>query len=703
MPTLTGRGVLSETPSFLPSQAEAEGERGPFLPFEGAPRASSHKQQRHTPYAAVKRRHALSAALAVAAAAASLVILCFRGAHRRLGGSLVLRALAWGTPPLLGQMEETDYSFFDECRTPRQDWPPQQGEADGFPSEQETLQHLAAALAEEDMRYAAAHTGSAPVPQSGGPPDGWIENIVLGLNWLKGDPVERQQQEELLAGEAPEETGERGASSPALTSAVSQELQDSHVSSADSPQTVPLSLAAVGPPMGGSWDNGLEEALAEWRARFAQVETAVSEETAVSPDQEVAGGEQQLQKATPQQQDGRTDAPAAEPQEQSQQQEQPDAAEPQEQSQQQEHPDAAPAAPVSSTSVAREAEQGPPSKVFLLTILEVLTAAPEAAVPDESASAAAVSKRPLSEEAEDDEDLSNLPAWKISKGPPVRIAQASLHHLAEAHPLYRIPPLADDVVLLKSLSPKAALEASCCKSVWEQLKAITLVMSKPRISTEDTGQLIAACEGILGILEKRHRTAVRGLYPSRAVERLGIRYLCFDALLSVTMLLGSAMHADQWFPRLIKSVPTDFAPDADRKCRKLNYYFNLAVELNNALATIKQGKRPSELDTVLLKRKLFNTHVAANVFNLRDLDPWAQLAAVPLAVGRSSCVSGRHHQQVKGGKTERVGRTEGRDSEKCAPLLFRMRRGDPPCAREKESHLSELSANPSSDLPSVER
>ncbi|KAL8438856.1 hypothetical protein Efla_000774 [Eimeria flavescens] len=114
----------------------------------------------------------------------------------------------------------------------------------------------------------------------------------------------------------------------------------------------------------------------------------------------------------------------------------------------------------------------------------------------------------------------------------------------------------------------------------------------------------------------------------------GCRALCSRLLVVRTLLamprldedrlFGSAMRPHEWFPHLVDMVPTDFRPNFPIEPHRPMHFTMLSWRLSQALSLLKNGVRPSEKETIELKRSLFDGELAPRLFKRKDWNAWRE-------------------------------------------------------------------------------
>ncbi|KAL8448970.1 hypothetical protein Emed_003322 [Eimeria media] len=194
----------------------------------------------------------------------------------------------------------------------------------------------------------------------------------------------------------------------------------------------------------------------------------------------------------------------------------------------------------------------------------------------------------------------------------------------DTHLYYRLPILWPGTAprtfnLARAFDPMSGVTA------YPHLRTIRYLLTQATLHPSNAEPLFTACEEIVSHLFRFHRNPLNNKRPAAAAYLLSRRYLCFDAIFTVVQLLGPAALAEQWWPKLVESIPTDYTRPIDRRGNAPAATVlsdELALRLSAALAQLKKGIRPSEEETVQLKRALFFNKVLRLKLKDPKWDPW---------------------------------------------------------------------------------
>ncbi|KAL8455636.1 hypothetical protein Emag_000566 [Eimeria magna] len=175
------------------------------------------------------------------------------------------------------------------------------------------------------------------------------------------------------------------------------------------------------------------------------------------------------------------------------------------------------------------------------------------------------------------------------------------------HPYYRLPPL-EPGRIPRSFNIARAFDSMSGVSVHPHLQTIRRLLLQPSITPAQAEPLITALEELVSHLYRFQRSPLDTKKPGIAAYLLARRYLSLEAVFIGVQLLGPAMHPQNWWPKLVQSIPSGFSRTLKRKRRYKKTTISsceLARRLSAAIALLKKGIRPSLRDTVQLKRDLF--------------------------------------------------------------------------------------------------
>ncbi|CDJ33092.1 uncharacterized protein EMH_0079990 [Eimeria mitis] len=150
------------------------------------------------------------------------------------------------------------------------------------------------------------------------------------------------------------------------------------------------------------------------------------------------------------------------------------------------------------------------------------------------------------------------------------------------------------------------------------------LLSKQFLYFDDMEKLAHVAEALIEHGTNHQRQDLSEHSPTRAVERLGMRFLLMDAVVSAFIVLGQKPDEKLW-----KSFT-----DAINHKPPLGHFYGMlggretwasqALQLSRAIETLKTGKRPKAADLVHLKRMLICSPSSHPRFKKPDFNPWRQ-------------------------------------------------------------------------------
>ncbi|KAL8428334.1 hypothetical protein Efla_007475 [Eimeria flavescens] len=616
MQALNGHVSLPDSPA--PAAAADQGsEAEAFSAFEGGgdTRASPFifpKRLRSAPAATAhaRLRVTLSAVLSAVAASALLLLLCFRAARGRLGQGLSLRVLAYRQrDPIRRVLDEQDYIDLDECLGVHPDlrFPPkpQNPFAD---AERETFEQLFSAVAEE-VRFGHASQAASAAPAFSGPSPGWLAPprpfSLLSYDWRDNYPPLWPVPSVWVASPQPDAglSGSAAQWPPRWTAGPPTPAQSSPPLMLPVKESLRLVEGSPRSPSHSGTRGGQRDDLAPPSKKLKIKEESKEPAKPCFQNQPIRMALKlppRLQKA--QQQHERNERQAAVP----------------------------------LPTAANKKDAGLPPR-------GLSTSGPPLAPSSSSSSnskkpAEAIPQASTSKEV----TLAQLPSpqggGRCSSGliETRRFERAIPYPYPSIppaqHPFYRLPRLQAHYVVLREFSPTLAVGGPCCKSIWELLEFAGTLLGRLELNSVDVSRLVEISEMLMGFLVKRHGSLVADQFPHRAVQRLGVRYLCFDVLVSAIHLLGDVMHAGEWFEALGEAVPSNYFPSRSMNPARANHYLSLSLMLTNALALLKKQERPSAEITVILKANLMPSRVTSRILDSANKVP------DPTACSNSPCL-----------------------------------------------------------------
>ncbi|KAL8442051.1 hypothetical protein Emed_007426 [Eimeria media] len=186
---------------------------------------------------------------------------------------------------------------------------------------------------------------------------------------------------------------------------------------------------------------------------------------------------------------------------------------------------------------------------------------------------------------------------------------------------YRLPLVPAEAVQTHFLT-HAVLSGTCCRGIWDPLSVIRTRLRKRVLNSVEVTQVIAACQQVVKYLLRKHTNDLRFLNPSKATERLAMRYLCLEALVNCVQSIGPSMKPEEWFFHLVRAVPVHFRLTSVHRSSASRFNTKLLVLLQQALTELRAGRRPSLKLTKEIKKKLFCSKVSPSSLKQDFWDKW---------------------------------------------------------------------------------
>ncbi|KAL8434390.1 hypothetical protein ACSSS7_003216 [Eimeria intestinalis] len=191
-----------------------------------------------------------------------------------------------------------------------------------------------------------------------------------------------------------------------------------------------------------------------------------------------------------------------------------------------------------------------------------------------------------------------------------------------AHPFYSLPVLRPGA-LTRGLDLSAVLRPSpTIKAPLRSLKRVQGLLKKEVLEANEAQVLVSLTESLVRYLVLRHRSRLPIINPSLTADRLGMRFMCLEAIVCLMQLLGPAISPHLWWDPFVRWVPTEYNPlPSQSRLPRAAEFRELCIRLSYACKRLKRGLRLSEEDTVQLKRDLLTTQ-APTRFKESKWDAW---------------------------------------------------------------------------------
>ncbi|KAL8454206.1 hypothetical protein Emed_000464 [Eimeria media] len=215
-------------------------------------------------------------------------------------------------------------------------------------------------------------------------------------------------------------------------------------------------------------------------------------------------------------------------------------------------------------------------------------------------------------------------AVTMLSGVVIRIHHPPPAMAAGTHVYYRLPHTVPEGGLRPFDANVAFFSSRRARFLCDNMAVIRRLYRKSSLNETESQLLISLGERVVNYLFCLHQASPNEVSPFRACELLGVRYMCFDFLVSLIQLFGPAANPQAWFPQIVAKIPTDFTRMLGPKAGRGKHFACLAYRLSAALRLLKQGLRPTAQVTIMLKRDIFRLDSGPGFFRLKEWDSWRE-------------------------------------------------------------------------------
>ncbi|CDJ60991.1 hypothetical protein EMWEY_00036910, partial [Eimeria maxima] len=214
------------------------------------------------------------------------------------------------------------------------------------------------------------------------------------------------------------------------------------------------------------------------------------------------------------------------------------------------------------------------------------------------------------------------PSLQGLRGPRTSISAA-----IREHPFVRLPRRAEDtfwgpicVDFEQALSSTSGL-----RNPIPLLHKARALLLKGVLSRQEMRELRQITQNLMEHAVHYQNQNVEGFRGSYAVERLGVRFMVLDVVVSTLIVLDQTPKPEDW-QAFVSTISHDVAPLADRRSRagRPNLSATRALELSRAIQTLKRGVRPEPRDLLRIKRMLLCLPTSPRNFQTAEFDPWRE-------------------------------------------------------------------------------
>ncbi|KAL8450149.1 hypothetical protein Emag_003393 [Eimeria magna] len=229
----------------------------------------------------------------------------------------------------------------------------------------------------------------------------------------------------------------------------------------------------------------------------------------------------------------------------------------------------------------------------------------------------------LEASASSDSSTSSIAVTLLS-GDVIKIHHPPPPMAADTHVYYRLPYELPQGGFRHFDADYAFFSTRRARYFCDNMAVARRLLAKKSLSEGEAQLLISLGERFVNYLLCLHQSSANEVSPFRACELLGVRYMCFDFLISLIQLFGPAANPQAWFPEIVDKVPTDFSRPLGPKAGRGKHFASFAYRLSAALRLLKQGFRPAPEFTIMLKRDLFRLNSGPGFFRLKQWEAWRE-------------------------------------------------------------------------------
>ncbi|CDI81649.1 hypothetical protein EAH_00062480 [Eimeria acervulina] len=177
----------------------------------------------------------------------------------------------------------------------------------------------------------------------------------------------------------------------------------------------------------------------------------------------------------------------------------------------------------------------------------------------------------------------------------------------DQHPFVRLPVVDRRNICTRFCVQRALFIDLNVLGPMDSYMTLRSLFAKASLTAEDVDALMNSAERLVNYAVFKLKQQCERTTSSYVAKKLASLFMVFDALVSVTELLGESMNIRLWWRKFVDMFPTDHfrAPGARlRKTRALNMLIN---RLSSALSAYKSGKRPPLREIISLKKEILTS------------------------------------------------------------------------------------------------
>ncbi|KAL8438859.1 hypothetical protein Efla_000777 [Eimeria flavescens] len=198
---------------------------------------------------------------------------------------------------------------------------------------------------------------------------------------------------------------------------------------------------------------------------------------------------------------------------------------------------------------------------------------------------------------EEPSDASAQPGYvaiSMRSGEEIRITHPPPPMPENTHTYFRLPKIKPSTIATP-FDMDLAFGPVKIRTVCGRLLLARSLLAQKELTAADAFALVGACQEIVNYLTLQQKLELDNVFPSRATDRLGMRYLCFDVLVSAIQLLGPSMKPQAWFPKLVELVPAAYSFNILlRNSERAQHFLRLSEKLSGMQSLTHSGSRRSK-------------------------------------------------------------------------------------------------------------
>ena len=193
------------------------------------------------------------------------------------------------------------------------------------------------------------------------------------------------------------------------------------------------------------------------------------------------------------------------------------------------------------------------------------------------------------------------------------------------HPFVRLPkPAVEEIPPSILVDFKQAVASRCgVKNPVPLLQRAHELLSRRFLSLTHLHELAQLARALIAHAMHHGGFDMSGTRCSYAVQRLGLRFLLLDVVVSTLIVLRQTPDPEDW-DLFTNSISHDAPPLVQQQTNvgRPNFSINRAQQLSMAIRTLKTGRRPQPAELLHIKRMLFCLRTSPRNFRTNDFNAW---------------------------------------------------------------------------------